>query len=43
MRYNFTPALGVQAEVERHSASMGSPIAGDQDTDQLSLGVSWRF
>jgi len=43
MRYDFTPGLGVRAELERHSLNLGSPMAGDVDTDQLSLGVSWRF
>jgi hypothetical protein len=43
MRYDFTRALGVRAELERHSLSLGSPMAGDVDSDQLSVGVSWRF
>jgi len=43
MRYDFTPALGVRAEVERHSLNMGSPMAGDVEGDQLSVGLSWRF
>lgn len=43
MRYDFTPALGVRAELERHSLNLASPMAGDVDTDQLSVGVSWRF
>jgi hypothetical protein len=43
MRYDFTSALGVRAEVERHSLNMGSPMAGDVEGDQLSVGLSWRF
>lgn len=43
MRYDFTRALGVRAEVERHSTNLSSPLAGDADTDQLSVGLSWRF
>ena len=43
MRYDFTPALGVRAELERHSASLSQPMAGDIDTDQVSVGLSWRF
>jgi len=35
--------VGVRAEVERHSASLSSPMAGDIDSDQVSVGVSWRF
>jgi hypothetical protein len=43
LRYDFTKSLGVQAELERHSLSMGTPLAGDIDADQFSVGVSWRF
>ena len=44
VRYDFTKSLGVQAQLERHSnLGLGSPFAGDADTDQLSVGVSWRF
>lgn len=43
LRYDFTRSLGVQAEYERHSLSLGNPLAGDLDADQLSVGVSWRF
>ena len=43
MRYDFTRSLGVRAELERHSASLASPMAGDIDADQFSVGVSWRF
>ena len=43
LRYDFTRSLGLMAEVERHSLGLGSPMAGDIDADQLSVGVSWRF
>ena len=43
MRYDFTRKLGVVAELERHSASLASPMAGDIDGDQVSVGLSWRF
>ena len=43
LRYDVTRSIGVQAEVERLSGSLGSPFAGDIDTDQVTLGVSWRF
>jgi OmpA-OmpF porin, OOP family len=43
LRYDITSSLGLQAELERHSLNIGSPLAGDVDTDQLSVGLSWRF
>ncbi|HUP29785.1 MAG TPA: outer membrane beta-barrel protein [Usitatibacter sp.] len=43
MRYDFTQSFGVRAEVERHSLGLGSPLAGDLDSDQVTVGVSWRF
>ena len=43
MRYDITRKLGVRAELERHSLNLSSPLAGDIDSDQVSLGVSWRF
>lgn len=44
VRYDFTKALGISAELERYSAlGLGSPFAGDIDTDQVTVGVSWRF
>ena len=44
VRYDFTKALGVRAEVERHSP-LSSPFATDGDglDQQLSVGLSWRF
>ena len=44
VRYDFSNAFGVRAELERYSApGLGSPLAGDADSDQISVGVSWRF
>jgi len=42
VRYEFTKALGVHAELERYSP-LGSPLAGEPDSDQVSVGVAWRF
>lgn len=42
MRYDFTRALGVHAEFERYSP-LGSTASGDLDSDQISVGVMWRF
>ena len=43
MRYDFTKAFGIRAELERHSP-LGSPLATEVDAaDQISVGVSWRF
>lgn len=44
VRYDFTKSFGIQAQLERYSnLGLGSPFAGDADTDQVSVGVSWRF
>jgi hypothetical protein len=43
VRYDFTQSFGIRAELERHSLGLGSPLAGDLDSDQVTLGVSWRF
>jgi hypothetical protein len=43
MRFNFSNNLGIRAEVERYSLGLGSPLAGDVDTDQVTVGLSWRF
>jgi opacity protein-like surface antigen len=43
VRYDFTKALGIRAELERYSLGLGSPFAGDVDTDQVTVGLSWRF
>jgi hypothetical protein len=42
MRYDFTKALGIHAEFERYSP-LGTPLAGDVEADQVSVGVLWRF
>lgn len=43
VRYDFTSALRVKAELERHSP-LHSPFATEADAaDQFSVGVSWRF
>lgn len=43
VRYDFTKALGIRAELERYSLGLGSPFAGDVDADQVTVGLSWRF
>lgn len=44
VRYDFTKAFGIRAELERYSAlGLGSPFAGDVDSDQVTVGLSWRF
>lgn len=42
VRYDFTPTFGVRADLERYSP-LGTPLAGDADTDSFTVGVSWRF
>jgi len=42
MRYDFTKAFGIHAELERYSP-LGSPLAGEPDSDLVSVGVAWRF
>jgi OOP family OmpA-OmpF porin len=42
MRYDFTKAFGIHAELERYSP-LGSPLAGEPDSDIVSVGVAWRF
>ncbi len=42
MRYDFTKALGVHAELERYSP-LGSPLAGEPDSELFTVGVNWRF
>jgi hypothetical protein len=42
VRYDFTKALGIHAELERYSP-LGSPLAGEPDSDLVSVGVAWRF
>ena len=42
VRYDFNPALGIRAQVERYSP-LGAPLANETDADLYSIGVSWRF
>jgi len=42
MRYDFTKALGVRAELERYSP-LGTPLVGEPESELFSLGLSWRF
>ena len=44
VRYDLTKALGIRAEMERYSsAGLGQPFAGDGESDQFTVGLSWRF
>jgi OmpA-OmpF porin, OOP family len=42
VRYDFTKAFGIHAELE-HYSPLGSPLAGEPDSDLVSVGVAWRF
>ena len=42
MRYDFTKSLGITAELERYSP-LGSAFSPETESDQLSVGVKWRF
>jgi hypothetical protein len=42
MRYDFTKALGIHAEMERYSP-LGSLQAGEPESELFSVGVNWRF
>jgi OmpA-OmpF porin, OOP family len=42
VRYAITGSIGVRAQVE-HYSPLGSPLAGENDGDLFSLGLSWRF
>ena len=42
MRYDFTKAFGIRAELERYSP-LGSPLASDADADLFTVGLMWRF
>jgi hypothetical protein len=42
MRYDFTSALGIHAELERYSP-LGSSFGAEADADLFSVGVKWRF
>jgi len=41
VRYDFSNAFGVHADIERY-APLGAPL-GEPDADQFSIGVNWRF
>jgi len=43
MRYDFTKAFGIKAELERYSP-LGASTGSESDAaDLVSVGVSWRF
>ena len=42
MRYDFTKAFGVHAELERYSP-LGSSFGPETETDLFSVGLKWRF
>lgn len=42
VRYDFTSALGIRAQVERYSP-LGSPLGTETDADLYSIGLTWRF
>ncbi len=43
MRYDFTKAFGIRAELERYSP-LGASLGSESDAaDLVSVGVSWRF
>jgi OmpA-OmpF porin, OOP family len=42
VRYDFTKALGIRAELERYSP-LASPLTNEPEADLFSVGVSWRF
>jgi hypothetical protein len=42
MRYDFTKAFGIHAELERYSP-LGSSFSPETDSELLSVGVKWRF
>ena len=42
MRYDFTKAFGIHAELERYSP-LGTPLASDAEADLVTVGVMWRF
>ena len=41
VRYDFSSAFGVHADIERY-APVGTPL-GEPEADQFSIGVNWRF
>ena len=43
MRYDITKAIGVRAEMERYSLMGGGAFNNEPESQQISLGGSWRF
>jgi OOP family OmpA-OmpF porin len=42
MRYDFTKAFGIRAELERYSP-LATPLTGEAESDVFTVGLSWRF
>lgn len=42
MSYDITRAFGIRAELDRFSP-VAHPLPTDSDSDQISVGVQWRF
>lgn len=42
MTYDISRALGIRAEFDRFSP-LSHPLPTDTDSDQISVGVQWRF
>ena len=42
MRYDFTKAFGIHAEMERYSP-MGFDRGSEPDSELISVGLNWRF
>jgi len=42
MRYDFTKAFGIRAELERYSP-LAAPLTGEVESDVFTVGLSWRF
>jgi len=42
MRYDFTKAFGIRAELERYSP-LSAPLSGEVESDVFTVGLSWRF
>jgi len=42
MRYDFTKAFGIRAELERYSP-LSTPLTGEPESDVFTVGLSWRF
>lgn len=42
MRYDFTKAFGIRAELERYSP-LGASLSNEAESDLFSVGLLWRF